>query len=97
MSDIAVIVGLGYSRLLLARGVVRSGPRVIGLDPNEEIMAGLEAERSNIDDVTDSDIMEMKCGRFRAIAHPNVICPGQSGGDLRSHAVVGGWRSRSQR
>jgi UDP-N-acetyl-D-glucosamine dehydrogenase len=96
MSDIAVIVGLGYGRLLLARGVVRSGPRVIGLDPNEEIVAGLEAERSNIDDVTDSDIMEMKCGRFRAIAHPNMICPGQSD-DLRSHAVVGGWRSRSQR
>jgi hypothetical protein len=59
-------------------------------------VAGLEAERSNIDDVTDSDIMEMKCGRFRAIAHPNMICPGQSD-DLRSHAVVGGWRSRSQR
>ena len=97
MSDIAVIVGLGYGRLLLARGVVRSGPRVIGLDPNEEIVAGLECEHSNIGDVTDNDIMETKCGPFRAIAHPNGICPGRSDGDLRSHAVVGGRRSRSQR
>ena len=87
MSDIAVIVGLGYGRLLLDRGTI----------PNEELVAGLEAERSNIDDVTDNHIMQMKCGRFRAIAHPNVICPGQSDDDLRSHAVVGGWRSRSQR
>ena len=97
MSDIAVIVGLGYGGMLLARGAVRSDPRVIGLDPNEEIVAGLECEHSNIGDVTDNDIMEMKCGRFRAIAHPNVIYPGQSDGDLGSHAVVGGWRSRSQR
>ena len=98
MSDIAVVVGLGYGRLLLARRAVRSGPRVIGLDPNEEILAGVEAERSNIDDVTDNDIMEMKCGRFHAIAHSNVICPGRSDGDLRSHAALArGWRSRSQR
>ena len=67
MSDIAVIVGLGYGRLLLTRGAVRSGPRVIGLDPNEEIVAGLEAEHSNIDDVTDNDIMEITGSRFRAI------------------------------
>ena len=60
-------------------------------------MAGLECEHSNIGDVTDNDIMETKCGPFRAIAHPNGICPGRSDGDLRSHAVVGGWRSRSQR
>jgi UDP-N-acetyl-D-glucosamine dehydrogenase len=97
MPDIAVIVGLSYGGMLLARGAVRSGPRVIGLDPNEEIVAGLEAGRSNIDDVTDNDIVEMKCGRFCVIAHSNVICPGQSGGDLRFDAVVGGWPSRSHR
>jgi hypothetical protein len=72
MSDIAVIIGLGSGGLPLAREAIRSGPRVIGLDPNE-IVASLEAGRSNIDDVTDNDIMKMRCGRFRAIADPNVI------------------------
>ena len=97
MSDIAVIIGLGYGGLPRTREAIRSDARVIGLDPNEEIVAGLECEHSNIGDVTDNDIMETKCGPFRAIAHPNGICPGRSDGDLRSHAVVGGWRSRSQR
>jgi len=73
MSDIAVISGLGYGGLSLSREAIRSGSRVIGLDPNEKIVAGLEAGRSNIDSVTDKDVMEMKCDRFRAIDDPNVI------------------------
>ena len=36
-------------------------------------MAGLKAGRSNIDDVTDDDIMKLKRGRFCTIADPNVI------------------------
>jgi UDP-N-acetyl-D-glucosamine dehydrogenase len=36
-------------------------------------VAGLKAARSNIDDVTDNDIMKMKCGRFCTIADPNVF------------------------
>ena len=36
MSDIAVIIGLGYVGLPLAREATRSGLRVIGLDVNEE-------------------------------------------------------------
>jgi hypothetical protein len=73
MSDIAVSIGPGYGALTLARDAIRSGPRVIGLDSNEAMVAGLEAGRSNIDDLTDNDIMKMKCGRFRTIADPNVI------------------------
>jgi hypothetical protein len=38
------------------------------VDANAEIATGLEAGRSNIDDVTDNDIVKMKCGRLRAIA-----------------------------
>jgi UDP-N-acetyl-D-mannosaminuronate dehydrogenase len=36
-------------------------------------VAGLKAGRSNIDDVTDNDIMKMKRGRICTIADPNVI------------------------
>jgi UDP-N-acetyl-D-glucosamine dehydrogenase len=72
MSDIAVLIGLGYGGAQLAREAVQSGPRVIGLNPNE-IVAGLEAGRCNIDDVADNDIMKMKSGRFCATTDSNVI------------------------
>ena len=39
MSDIAVIIGLGYVGLPLAREAARSGLKVIGLDLNEEIVS----------------------------------------------------------
>jgi UDP-N-acetyl-D-glucosamine dehydrogenase len=43
------------------------------VDLNEEIVAGLEAGRSHIDDLTDDDVFEMKCGGFRATTDPGVI------------------------
>jgi UDP-N-acetyl-D-glucosamine dehydrogenase len=73
MSDIAVIIGLGYVGLPLAREATRSGLQVIGLDVNEEIVAGLEAGRSHIDDLTDDDVIQMKHAGFRAITQPSVI------------------------
>jgi UDP-N-acetyl-D-glucosamine dehydrogenase len=73
MSDIAVIIGLGYVGLPLAREASRSGLRVIGLDVNEEVVAGLDAGRSHIDDVTDDDVTEMQRRGFRASTDPKVI------------------------
>jgi UDP-N-acetyl-D-glucosamine dehydrogenase len=73
MSDIAVIIGLGYVGLPVAREATRSGLNVIGLDVNEEIVAGLEAGRSHIDDLTDDDIIDMKRGGFCATTDPRVI------------------------
>jgi UDP-N-acetyl-D-glucosamine dehydrogenase len=73
MSDIAVIIGLGYVGLPVAREATRSGLNVIGLDVNEEIVAALEAGRSHIDDLTDDDVIEMKHGGFRATTQPSVI------------------------
>jgi UDP-N-acetyl-D-glucosamine dehydrogenase len=73
MSDIAVIIGLGYVGLPLACEATRSGLRVIGFDLNEEVVAGLEAGRSHIDDLTDDDVIDMaRCG-FRATIDPSVI------------------------
>ena len=73
MSDIAVIIGLGYVGLPLAREATRSGLKVIGLDLNDEIVAGLEAGRSHIDDLTDDDVIEMRRGGFRATTDSRVI------------------------
>jgi nucleotide sugar dehydrogenase len=73
MSDIAVIIGLGYVGLPLAREATRSGLQVIGVDLSEEIVADLDAGRSHIDDLTDDDIIEMKHGGFCATTDPSVI------------------------
>ena len=73
MSDIAVIIGLGYVGLPLAREATQSGLKVMGLDLNEEIVAGLEAGRSHIDDLTDDDVIEMRRSGFRATTDPRVI------------------------
>jgi UDP-N-acetyl-D-glucosamine dehydrogenase len=67
---------VGYRRAVV-RATAGSGGNPIGpsgyrTGPNE-IVAGLRAGRSNLDDVTDNDIMKMKCGRFCTIADPNVI------------------------
>jgi nucleotide sugar dehydrogenase len=100
MSDIAVIIGLGYVGLPLAREATRSGLHVIGLDVNEEIVAGLEAGRSHIDDLTDDDVIEMKHDGFRATTDPSVIAeartvvicvptPLSEGGGPNLTAVIG--------
>ena len=73
MSDVAVIIGLGYVGLPLAHEATRSGVHVIGLDVSEEIVAGLEAGRSHIDDLTDDDVLDMKHLGFSATTDPKVI------------------------
>src|SRR3954452_23216392 len=73
MSDITVIIGLGYVGLPLAREATRSGVHVVGLDRSAEVVAGLEAGRSHVDDLTDDDIGEMRRDGFRATTDPAVI------------------------
>ena len=64
---------MGYVGLPLAREASRSGLRVIGLDTSEEVVAGLEAGRSHIDDLSDDDVAEMRADGFRATTDPSVI------------------------
>ena len=64
---------MGYVGLPLAREATRSGLRVIGLDTSEEVVAGLEAGRSHIDDLSDDDVAEMRADGFRATTDPSVI------------------------
>jgi hypothetical protein len=66
MSDIAVV------RATAGSGGNPIGPPGYWTGPSE-IVAGLKAGCSNIDDVTDNDMMKMKCSRFCTIADPKVI------------------------
>src|ERR1700685_147567 len=58
-----LVIGLGYVGLPLAIQAARSGFRVTGLDLNAEIVAGLMAGGSHVDDVTDAHGPPLPAGR----------------------------------
>jgi len=72
MTD-AVILGLGYVGLPLAREAVRAGASVLGFDVNAGVVEGLNAGRSHIDDLSEVDIAEMLDGGFRATTDESEI------------------------
>lgn len=99
-----VVVGLGYVGLPLAQAASAAGLRVVGLDRDERVVAGLNAGRSHVDDLSDADIAAMLAAGFTATtdaqvladADAAVICVptplGEEGGpDLR--AVLSATRS----
>jgi UDP-N-acetyl-D-glucosamine dehydrogenase len=55
----AVIIGMGYVGLPLAREASAAGLRVIGFDVNAEVVDGLNHGRSHVDDLADFDVVEM--------------------------------------
>ncbi len=61
-----LIIGLGYVGLPLAREAAQAGLRVVGYDTSADIVEGLTAGRSHIDDLTDDDITAMRAQGFRA-------------------------------
>lgn len=63
--DVAVI-GLGYVGLPLAQEATRAGLRVLGVDVSERVVAGLQAGRSHVDDLSDADIAAMRAAGFEA-------------------------------
>lgn len=62
----AVIVGMGYVGLPLAREASAAGLSVIGFDVNQEVVDGLNQGRSHVDDLVDSDVVEMLARGFFA-------------------------------
>ena len=61
-----VIVGLGYVGLPLARAAAaRRGLDVIGLDRSADVVAGLGAGTSHVDDLSDADVRAMLDDGFR--------------------------------
>jgi UDP-N-acetyl-D-glucosamine dehydrogenase len=59
------IVGLGYVGLPLAVELAETGYRVLGFDINPDVVEGLNAGRSHVKDVTDTQLRK-QCARFTA-------------------------------
>lgn len=68
-----VVIGLGYVGLPLAQAAVRAGLAVVGLDVSEDVVAGLNAGKSHIDDLSDLDLAEMVSLGFSAVTDPKTI------------------------
>lgn len=73
MSYSLVIIGLGYVGLPLAEEAVRSGLEVVGFDVSERTVAGLQAGKSHVDDLSDDDVAQMVASGFRATTDPAAI------------------------
>ena len=69
----AVIVGMGYVGLPLAREAVVAGLSVVGFDVNPEVVDGLNRGRSHVDDLADSDVVEMLGRGFLATTDARVL------------------------
>jgi nucleotide sugar dehydrogenase len=63
--DVAVL-GLGYVGLPLAYEATRVGMSVVGYDISTDVVNGLNAGRSHIDDLTNADVMQMLSAGFYA-------------------------------
>ena len=68
-----VVVGLGYVGLPLAQAACNAGLSVVGLDLQASIVEGLNAGRSHVDDLSESDIAAMLTAGFRATTDAAVI------------------------
>lgn len=73
-----VILGLGYVGLPLAQEATRAGLSVIGFDVNPDVVAGLSAGRSHVDDLSDVDIFDMTRAGFRATTDEADIATAQT-------------------
>lgn len=69
----AVVVGLGYVGLPLARAAVSAGLSIAGLDVSSAVIGGLRSGRSHVDDVSDSAVAEMLQNGFFPTESPTVV------------------------
>src|SRR5690625_7757665 len=69
----AVVLGLGYVGLPLAQEAVRSGLSVVGFDVSPQVVDGLNAGESHVDDLSDGDVAQMLAGGFTASTEESVI------------------------
>src|SRR5687767_717307 len=61
------VIGLGYVGLPLAVEAARNGVRVLGFDVKEGLIRGINAGKSHIQDLTDTDVGEhVRAGRLEA-------------------------------
>jgi UDP-N-acetyl-D-glucosamine dehydrogenase len=68
------VVGLGYVGLPLVIGFAEAGYRAVGFDVDAERVAGLNAGRSHIEDVTTDRVAAVRdAGRFVAATDPDAL------------------------
>ncbi len=63
------VIGLGYVGLPLAREAARAWMLVEGYDPDKSVVGDLNDGRSHVDDISDSDVAEMRSLGFVATSH----------------------------
>jgi len=68
-----VVLGLGYVGLPLAYEASGAGLVVRGFDPDTDVVEGLAAGRSHVDDLSDADIEVMHDRGFQATGEPSVL------------------------
>jgi UDP-N-acetyl-D-glucosamine dehydrogenase len=68
-----VVIGLGYVGLPLALEASRAGLEVVGLDLSREVVEGLNAGRSHVDDLSDADVAGMRAAGFTATSDASVL------------------------
>ncbi|MFZ9283985.1 MAG: nucleotide sugar dehydrogenase [Candidatus Nanopelagicales bacterium] len=73
MATDLVVIGLGYVGLPLAQEAVRAGLSVAGYDLSDRVIAGLNAGKSHIDDLSDENIAQMIKGGFSATKDDQVL------------------------
>lgn len=66
MSADAIVIGLGYVGLPLAQAASEVGLKVLGFDVNQKVVDGLNAGKSHVDDLGDSDVADMVNVGFEA-------------------------------
>jgi UDP-N-acetyl-D-glucosamine dehydrogenase len=70
-----LVIGLGYVGLPLAREAIRTGLTVEGYDLDQNLVAGLNAGRSHIGDISDSEVTSMLEKGFHASAREAGLRP----------------------
>ena len=73
-----VVIGLGYVGLPLVQGAVQAGMSVVGLDLSHAVVDGLNAGRSHVDDLSDSDVASLVSAGFSATTDPAVLADAET-------------------
>ena len=68
-----VVIGLGYVGLPLAHTACEAGVKVAGLDLNIDVVDGLNAGASHVDDLSNDDISTMLGHGFVATSDPSIL------------------------
>lgn len=62
-----VVIGLGYVGVPLSQAAVRVGLVAVDFDASQDVVTVTNASKSHIDDLSDSDLVEMVSSGFEAV------------------------------